>query len=183
MYLVMMIPSGLAGRPWLDLLTIYLHQAQNYSDWTLNAASLYVFIPVWVPKSATLIFLLVAGALVAGWMLLTMKKIDLTRPANLIHCALASTALVPFILPHMHDRYFYPAEIFSFVLAFYKPRLWFLPLLFQASALLVYYNYLIGGPNQLQYLTYAASIMALGVGLTLWTQFRSSRQKDEAAHA
>jgi Gpi18-like mannosyltransferase len=182
-YLVMMIPSGLAGRPWLDLLTIYLHQAQNYSDWTLNAASLYVFIPVWVPKSASLIFLLVAGGLVTGWMLLTIKKIDLTHPTNLIHCALASTALVPFILPHMHDRYFYPAEIFSFVLAFYKPRLWFLPLFFQASALLVYDNYLIGGPNQHQYLTCAAAIMALGVGLTLWTQFRSSRQKEEAAHA
>jgi Gpi18-like mannosyltransferase len=184
-YLVMMIPSGLAGRPWLDLLTIYLHQTQNYSDWTLNAASLYVFIPAWIPESATLIFLLIAGTLVAGWMLLTIKKIDLSRPANLIHCALASTALVPFILPRMHDRYFYPAEILSFVLAFYKPRLWFLPLLFQASALLVYNNYLF--QNTIPYvphsLHWAAAIMALGVGLTLWTQFRSSRQKDEGAHA
>lgn len=179
-YLIMMIPSGLAGRPWIDLLTIYLHQAQGYSGWTLNAASLYVFIPLWVPTSATPILLLVAGVLVAGWILLTVKKIDLTCPANLVHCALASTALVPFILPRMHDRYFYPAEIFSFVLAFYKPRLWFLPLLFQASALLVYDNYLVGGPSSLQYLTYAAAIMVLGLGLTLWTQFQSSKKYDKA---
>ena len=181
-YLLMMIPAGLSGRPWIDLLTIYLHQVQGYSDWTLNSASLYVFIPVWVPTSATFIFLLVAGALVVGWMLLTVKKIDLTCPENLVHCALASTALVPFILPRMHDRYFYPAEIFSFILAFYKPRLWFLPLFFQASALLVYDNYLLGGPNRFHYLIYAAAIMAFVLGLTLWTQFRNPRKKNEAAH-
>ena len=36
-----------------------------------------------------------------------------------------SVALVPFLLPKMHDRYFYPADIFSLLAAFYMPEFGF----------------------------------------------------------
>jgi hypothetical protein len=34
----------------------------------------------------------------------------------------------------MHDRYFYPADVLSIILAFYYPSLWILPILYQISS-------------------------------------------------
>jgi Gpi18-like mannosyltransferase len=38
--------------------------------------------------------------------------------------------LVPFVLPSMHERYFYLADVLTLILAFYLPRqLWFVPII------------------------------------------------------
>jgi hypothetical protein len=42
----------------------------------------------------------------------------------------------------MHERYFFLADVLSVALAFYRPRLWFVPLLVQTSSLLAYEAYL-----------------------------------------
>src|SRR5690606_35070108 len=68
----------------------------------------------------------------------TQKKIALT--------ALASVALVPFLLPKMLDRYFYPADILSFAVAILLPEFWFIPLMFQMSSGLVYLIFPFGFP-------------------------------------
>jgi Gpi18-like mannosyltransferase len=55
-----------------------------------------------------------------------------------VYLALVSVACFPFILPRMHDRYFYPADVFSIVLAFYMPELWFVAVSYQVISVLVY---------------------------------------------
>ena len=45
---------------------------------------------------------------------------------------------VPFLLPGMHERYFYLADVVTVVLAFYRPQLWPVPVLVQAASLLSY---------------------------------------------
>ena len=52
--------------------------------------------------------------------------------------------MVPFLLPGMHERYFFLADVTTVLLACYVPRLWFVPLLVQASSLLSYQPYLFG---------------------------------------
>ena len=49
---------------------------------------------------------------------------------------------MPFTLPGMHERYFFLADVLSVVPAFYRPRLWYVPLLVQTSSLLAYEAYL-----------------------------------------
>jgi Gpi18-like mannosyltransferase len=176
------LPAGLAGRPWLDLAKIYLYQTQQYKTWSLNAATPYIFMPAWVPTKALVYFLLAAGTLVITWVLFTTKKIRLELPANLIASALACLALVPFVLPRMHERYFYPAEIFSLVLAFYKPRLWFLPLLFQASGFLVYSNYLFENTTNSGYLNWAFLIMSIAVVISIGSQIYRSNGEEEVTN-
>jgi hypothetical protein len=60
--------------------------------------------------------------------------------------ALASAALVPFLLPKMLDRYFYPADLFSFVAAIFIPELWFIAIFFQISSGMVYTIFTLGTP-------------------------------------
>ena len=49
---------------------------------------------------------------------------------------------IPFLLPHMHDRYFYAADILSVVLAYAMPALWLAAPLTQFASLLGYHAYL-----------------------------------------
>jgi Gpi18-like mannosyltransferase len=145
-YLIAALPAVALGRTWLEVLSIYLSRPQSGKALTHNAASLYVF----VPREA-LEFLLGPGVLLGAtivlvWVIcsrLFVRRLD--RPAILL-LALISAALTPFVLPNMHDRYFYPADAISIPLAFTLPELWFIPILFQLVSGLSYSVYLLSAP-------------------------------------
>ena len=61
---------------------------------------------------------------------------------RIVTAAVVFVLLVPFVLPGMHERYFYLADVLTVVLAFYRPRLWYVPLLVQAASLLSYLPFL-----------------------------------------
>ena len=56
--------------------------------------------------------------------------------------ALLMAVGVPFLLPHMHDRYFYPADALSLALAFAMPALFPVAPLVEFASFLGYYAYL-----------------------------------------
>ena len=48
---------------------------------------------------------------------------------------------MPYLLPRMHDRYFFLADILTVALAFVRPRLWVVAALFQVGSLTSYLAY------------------------------------------
>ena len=69
------------------------------------------------------------------------------RRSSITNWALLGGALllvvgIPFLLPHMHDRYFFCADILSLVFAAAAPVYFFLPLLCEFASLLGYHAYL-----------------------------------------
>jgi hypothetical protein len=68
---------------------------------------------------------------------------DLTAGQILIFSVMMSI-IIPFFLPHMHDRYFYAADVLSLILAIYKPV--FLPAAIgvQFGSLICYVAYING---------------------------------------
>ena len=77
---------------------------------------------------------------------------------------------IPFLLPHMHDRYFYAADILSLVMAFAFPIFSPVALLVQFASLLGYHAYL-----KMRYLLYmdrgsVALIVALILALSCFVQ-------------
>ena len=52
--------------------------------------------------------------------------------------------VIPFLLPQMHDRYFYLADVFSIIFAVAFGRKFFIPILVQAASFAAYQNYLLG---------------------------------------
>jgi Gpi18-like mannosyltransferase len=130
-YLLAISPVVILGRPFFDALLIYLKQSDSYSVLSMNAPNVYILFPnEWysfimpLGVAATIIFVL-------RWMYVTARSGTVLDNKYLIFIAFISVALTPFILPKMHDRYFYPADVFSIVLAFYWPSLWFIPILYQ----------------------------------------------------
>lgn len=120
-YGLTIFPAYCAGRPLMELVTLYLHQAYTYSSLSMNAPNLYAWFP-WQYENKVLEILGIcfAGIFTAGLAFLVVRsKINLTG-INLLKLAFLSALVIPFLLPHMHERYFYLADILSLLLVLTK---------------------------------------------------------------
>jgi Gpi18-like mannosyltransferase len=97
------------------------------------------------------------------------SKAPLSRELLLI-AATTSVALLPELLPKMHDRYFLPADLLSIILAFYVPRLWFLAPLFQVVSLTGYFWFLLNRPVIPMPLAVAAGLIATGTLVVVYVR-------------
>ena len=114
-YVVTIVPALLMGKPLADILGVYFNQMDEYSyRLTLNAPSVYQFIPYGMEVDDKLLarlgiiaaFVLVLGLL--GLALWLGKGMDW----NITMAMAAVLAVgVPFFLPHMHERYFFLADV------------------------------------------------------------------------
>ncbi|HMF56489.1 MAG TPA: hypothetical protein VK619_09105 [Pyrinomonadaceae bacterium] len=145
-YILMVVPAWIAGRPLGELLTIYMHQGDvNYQALTLNAPNFYQ----WLPDSNELFgkFALLFGCgMIYLFCLLAIKSEEPLNNDLIIKLSLVSLILAPFFLPSMHERYFFPADVFAIVYAFYFPRYFFVPLMVILSSLFSYFPFLFGQP-------------------------------------
>ena len=146
LYILLDLPAFLLGRPLLGIFTIYSSQANMFQELSMNAPNLYVFMSAVPSTPGTIVGLIIAALIVGCWIWFNARtKSDLNQSMILL-MSLVSVALVPFVLPKMHDRYFYPADIFSLLAAFYMPGLWFLPILYQIISSLAYIVFLFNAP-------------------------------------
>lgn len=144
-YVVLVLPAVLAGRPFLDTLTLYTSQTGSIgSGLNYNSPSVYAFFrDVQNPESAATagIFLaFVFMLLVLAFCFVYRKRMD--DRLFLIAAALLAVG-IPFLLPHMHDRYFFAADILTLSLAFGLPLLAPVAALTEFASLLGYYAYLV----------------------------------------
>jgi Gpi18-like mannosyltransferase len=153
LYLLLDVPAFIAGRDVVELLTIYFPARTSgvTEDLTSKAASLYAFLPVGSRvDTVRALGQAFAAALVIGVLYAALGAARRTRrkPDNteILLAAAFLTALVPWVLPGMHERYFFLADVLTLVLVFYLPRLWILPLLSQVASLTGYIRYLFPGP-------------------------------------
>jgi Gpi18-like mannosyltransferase len=129
-YIISILPAWFAGRPWNELLTIYVNQQAHYSDVCLNFPNIYVWInhnschlPVFnLPimsgidllaiKNIGLIFT-AAFCLISGY-ILKGKKYNFSFDST-IKLAFLCSILIPFILPGMHERYMFLGDTLSVI--------------------------------------------------------------------
>ena len=145
-YILLCLPAILLGRHWMDVFTVYLSQASTYPELSRNAPNLYIFMNSFPDELGIVAALTITMAMIGCWIWFNVRaKSELTQ-SIILFMSLVSVALVPFLLPKMHDRYFYPADIFSLLAAFYMPELWFLPILYQIISSLAYIVFLFNAP-------------------------------------
>jgi Gpi18-like mannosyltransferase len=144
-YLGMMIPAWIAGRPAPDLLLVYLQQVETFHLLSLNAPNLYTYVQdLWHPNYTSGVLLgLVLSLCVAGGIALAGLRLQRTPERKLL-IATAAVILMPFVMPKMHERYFFLADIFAFLLAFVAQRGWRIALLVQLGSILAYSHFLWG---------------------------------------
>jgi Gpi18-like mannosyltransferase len=136
-YLLLAIPVLLVGRRLGNVLLIYLDQANTFHYLSVNAANFWIFWPrsnETVGVAIGLILATLAGLALAA---LTMR-IPREDRERLMVAACASLLIMPFLLPKMHDRYFYAFELTSIALAWANPRYLGLAVMAQANGVLSY---------------------------------------------
>lgn len=173
-YFATLIPAGLIGRPFKDLLLIYWQQSKNYNFLTLNAPSFYQ----WISQNQFDLFypigILLAIAIILIFILAGSQIIKKIKENQIIKIALLSVALIPFLLPKMHERYFFPADVFSIIFAFYFPKFFFLPVAMQIASFLSYGPFLWGKHPNFPLLSLA--VLAI-IAIVAYDLFKNSKKE------
>lgn len=183
-YMAMMIPALWGGKSLHHVLTCYLQQAGAYNFMTVNAPSLYQFLPQTM-NADTLYSMFSGMAMMLGFAMLmifcavvSVKRQSLTDESILLSCLLVLGG-VPLFLPKMHERYTFGADVLSLVVTVYSPKRVALPLLFGLASYICYTEGLPGEP--VMALTIATMCQIAAVALTaceLWrTLERSGAQR------
>ena len=118
-YLVTILPAVFLGKPLLDILGIYFGQMTEVPNLVLNAPTIYQFIPSAMHEGlaeghlASGLGIAAAAALVLVLLGLGFWLKDRLNRDIIMTMAVVLCIGVPFFLPHMHERYFFLADVFT----------------------------------------------------------------------
>ena len=144
-YIVFMLPALIAGRPFIETMTLYFSQAGTVGDaMNYNAPSLTSMFQ-WSGNTEGWAMLLIAAAfalVLASYIVAAVKRRELDDTVILGFALLLSMG-IPYLLPHMHDRYFFISGVLAIVLAFRDRRFFPVPLLAELASLHCYYAYFV----------------------------------------
>jgi Gpi18-like mannosyltransferase len=165
-YIVFILPAWFAGRSFMDLLTIYFTQDQwsPFHRLSMNAANLYVFFPT--PGLSSLPGVLIAGVGSLLFFITALKKKLTVTPVYLVIFSMFTELLMVFLLPTMHERYFYCAALFALVTAFYRKEFIWLAVLLQITTTMSYFPFLFSA--SVVWVEVAAVINTIAVGIMVY---------------
>lgn len=144
-YVVFMLPAVIAGRPFGETMTLYFSQAGTVGDaMNYNAPSLTSMFQ-WGKDTGVWPELLIAAAfalVLVSYIIAVVKRKELNDTV-ILGFALLLAMGIPYLLPHMHDRYFFIPGVLAIVLAFRDLRFFPVPLLAELASLHCYYAYFV----------------------------------------
>lgn len=116
-YAALMVPAWLVGWPAVDLALVYLRQLQ-WGDLSGNLPNPWlwgsVFAPQFSPRLHFIGFMVAAAASVA---IAALSAASVRKPKALLTLALLSAFALPYLLPKMHERYLFLADVLALSLA------------------------------------------------------------------
>lgn len=138
-YVITILPAVILGRPFKDALLLYFNQAEsvgtapNYNAPSLTALDQSV--------SGNALIILAFAAMVILFAVAVIFRRRLSNRVILTLSVLMVT-IIPFLLPHMHDRYFFAADVLTVALACCTAVAAVSALLQQFASLICYLAYL-----------------------------------------
>lgn len=164
-YFLSILPALLAGRSLVDLISIYLSQTHVYPSMSMNAPSLFYPLGAIGLYSENLVWigLAIAACFVVIYLIFRFKNFNQHNSFFYLYDACYLTFLIPFFLPKMHERYFFPATLFFLLMLFLDRKTIWLATLVEISSLLSYINWLYALPVNLTEIAFW-----INIGLVLW---------------
>lgn len=154
-YIVLMIPAMICGRSFMSCLTVYFTQAEEYTYLSMAAPNIYSFMYKTLTTNDSVASHLVPAATVFGLVLILVVCVIIFATQkdysfeNIIKISFFITLFAPYVLPKMHDRYFYIAEVLAILYIVINPKKWYISLLavggtFQGYNLYLFNTYYLG---------------------------------------
>lgn len=147
-YLLIALPALICGRSFVGIVSVYSKQAGEYRDRiNLLAPSIYAYFDDSIAKTFGYIPIIIFFVITVSYIFyLYYKDIELNKE-NLITIALISVLFSPFFLPHMHERYFFLADLFAVLYVFIKKKGIFICLMINFASIICCGCFVFGGYN------------------------------------
>lgn len=155
-YLLSVIPAWLGGGSLGELLLVYANQAKEYQALVLSAPTIFTFFDrLGLSDNARELLSLggvIVAAIVALALIIVMRRSRESLTASrVVLISLFTVLVIPFLLPRMHERYFYLADVLSILYIYYHPRQWYVPSVILFASFLSYLPYLATAIPALKY--------------------------------
>ena len=137
-YFLCALPAILMGMNILHaLFGAYLIQVYEYPSFYLNAPNIYTIFPPFFRKINLIkqFIIMAVGFMGVTGFLLWKKSKKTVSHEFLVFIAYFFTLLAPFILPEMHERYFYMSDIFAVLFGFVFYKKIYIPILTISASL------------------------------------------------
>lgn len=142
------LPSYIAGAPFTMPFNMYRQQVTTmYKDANYGSGSIYAFFEfsrIYDGINAGVGVLIAFLAIGITLLYLYHYKVPATKK-NIIFVAALFSLVSPFFLPHMHERYFYMADVFLILYVLVYKRKYAFAALMSVSSVLAYTHFLMGG--------------------------------------
>ena len=140
-FLLAMAPALAVGAPMRTTVLAYLGQADEFLGLNFLAPNLYGLISNDYLDYATAIGLVSTAILTVVFAVIAARYGGVPTQARLLGVATYAAILVPFVLPRMHERYFFLADVLAIAFACVRPRYAWVPLVLQLTSGNAYLQY------------------------------------------
>lgn len=146
--LASLLPALFAGRSLQNLLLVYVGQTGEYGGLSMNAPNIFgLFNDLTYGNPALgyagIMFALTLCVALIGCLYYRRERLDDTA---WIEAALLFALIVPYLLPYMHERYFFLADLISVAYAFRYPKRIAVPFTVVLCSLFSYPPFLLDRP-------------------------------------
>jgi Gpi18-like mannosyltransferase len=127
-YSLLFLPAYALGKPLTQFFGAFNEQVYQFKSMTLLFPNLWQLFPNDYELLHRPAILLTIVALMILYTYLWQARDFRVRPATLLPLAMFSVMIATYLLPAMHERYMYTAEILAVAYLFCCPRRWYLVL-------------------------------------------------------
>ncbi|MBQ7164407.1 MAG: DUF2029 domain-containing protein [Clostridia bacterium] len=181
-YFLCAVPAMIAGMKFTDaLFGAYIKQVGEYSNMTYGAANLYQMLPAGFADEKLLnMFLFFAVGVTCIFCVLLYRGNYPDTDENVILISYLSALILPFVLPKMHERYFYLSDIFGLLFAFCFINKSYIPFATGYCSMRVVVKYLFDpAETKMKYINLSYVMLAAIVLLCLFAYKRLSEGEEK----
>jgi len=163
-YIATLLPAILAGMPLVDAAFSYIVQANFYRGLNMNIVNMWRFFE---QEHLSYHNFRLAGIFFAGFATLSLmfftcvNRKRLIKIVDYVRLAYLFAIIIPFLLPKMHDRYYFIADVLAVVVFFYDKRRWYVPVVTIFCSFLAYAFFLMGWVELLDYRLAALALLTV----------------------
>jgi len=161
-YLATLLPAILAGMPVTTVLLTYVDQANYFSQLNMNLPNIWRLVDHVDYSSFRTAGLYMTGLAVFGLLYFTfINRARLVNNVDFVRLAYLFAIIMPFLLPKMHDRYYFLADVLSVLVFMFDKRRWYVPVVTVLCSYIAYAYFLMRGIYLIDYRILAISLFVV----------------------
>jgi len=181
-FLGTLLPAIICGRTLYDSIKIYFEQANQYPFMHLNLSSIWALLGDVRFENFNSAAILLTGSAMVVFLFLCYHWRSSIDDRKLITLFFVGALLVPFLLPRMHDRYFFLADLAALMIFFIDLNKWYAPVITVLTSYTSYRGFVMGGDDlfDIKYTTIAILVLLTIVMKDLFKQMAEESATSKA---